>query len=259
MCFCCCITRKGVLIYSIIISALAFIYGIIEMAEFASKTNIYKYLITVIDYIEENGNNLGAGGYNPLFPIPGLDGRIPTAEEVYEYSRNIFDTESMNRINSFTYDYLSQESYGFVKSLKGIENGLGVILFVFALIFLAAAIVYLIFAWGIKETRVMRTKIFNIFNIIKIITYTLSIIFIFLSVLYGTLLIVALVQYVNLLKNLDSCAVRILIGIIFGYYCFWYYIILACAFGKEHNLFKLVGSEANPGPKAEYELMEILL
>jgi hypothetical protein len=44
------------------------------MAEFASKTNIYKYLITVIDYIEENGNNLGAGGYNPLFPIPGLDG-----------------------------------------------------------------------------------------------------------------------------------------------------------------------------------------
>ena len=113
---------------------------------------------------------------------------------------------------------------------------------------------FLIFAWGIKETQVMKAKIFKIFNFIRIITYALAIKFIFLSVLYGTLLVVAVIQYVNLLKNVDSCVILIIIGIIFGYYSFWYYIILARAFGKEHTLFKEVGSEANPGSKAEYDV-----
>ena len=68
------------------------------------------------------------------------------------------------------------------------------------------------------------------------------------------MLVFAVIQYVNLLKNVDSCVIGIIIGIIFGYYCFWYYIILACAFGKEHTLFKEVGSETNPGPKAECDV-----
>ena len=152
MCFCCCTTRKGNLIYAIVISAIAFIYGIVVMAEFGSKTDIYYYLILAIDYIEENGSNLSGNGYQRIFSIPGINTRRSTAEEAYEYSKEILDNESMNRINSFTYDYLKTQSYGLVKSLKGIENGLGVILFVFALLFLVAAIVFLIFAWGIKET-----------------------------------------------------------------------------------------------------------
>lgn len=179
MCFCCCTTRKGNLIYAIVISAIAFIYGIVVMAEFGSKTDIYYYLILAIDYIEENGSNLSGNGYQRIFSIPGINTRRSTAEEAYEYSKEILDNESMNRINSFTYDYLKTQSYGLVKSLKGIENGLGVILFVFALLFLVAAIVFLIFAWGIKETQVMKAKIFKIFNFIRIITYALAIIFIF--------------------------------------------------------------------------------
>lgn len=81
MCFCCCITRKGILIYTIVISSIAFIYGIVVMTEFASKTNIYEYLIFAIDFIEESGSNR-VGGYQAIFPIPGMDGRIPTAEDL---------------------------------------------------------------------------------------------------------------------------------------------------------------------------------
>ena len=110
MCFCCCTTRKGNLIYAIVISAIAFIYGIVIMAEFGSKTDIYDYLILAIDYIEENGSNLSGNGYQRIFSIPGINTRRSTAEEAYEYSKEILDNESMNRINSFTYDYLKTQS-----------------------------------------------------------------------------------------------------------------------------------------------------
>ena len=56
MCFCCCDTRKGILIYSIVISTFAFIYGIIVIAEFGSKTDVYEALIKKIEYLEAKGD-----------------------------------------------------------------------------------------------------------------------------------------------------------------------------------------------------------
>ena len=55
MCLCCCNTRKSILIFAIIISTLAFIYGIVALAEFGSNIDIYEYLINKIDNIEEGG------------------------------------------------------------------------------------------------------------------------------------------------------------------------------------------------------------
>ena len=57
MCLCCCNTRKSILIFAITISTLAFIYGIVALAEFGFNTDIYEYLIKKIDNIEEGGTD----------------------------------------------------------------------------------------------------------------------------------------------------------------------------------------------------------
>lgn len=44
------------------------------------------------------------------------------------------------------------------------------------------------------------------------------------------------------------------IGIVYGYYCFWYYIILSCGLASERNLFVAVGSEEKPGASAQYDV-----
>ena len=138
--------------------------------------------------------------------------------------------------------------------MKGIENGLGIILFIFPLIFLVAEIVYIIFVCGIKETQVLRMTTYTVFNILKIITMTLAIIFILLALLYSILLMLAMIQYKNIMSNADSCVIGIIIGIIFGYYSCIYYIILSSNFSREHRLFKEVGSAHRPGPKAQYDI-----
>ena len=53
MCLCCCVSRKSIIIYAIVISAIAFIYGIVAIAEFGSSTDIYKALIEKLKEIEE--------------------------------------------------------------------------------------------------------------------------------------------------------------------------------------------------------------
>ena len=242
MFFFCCISRKSIIIYSIVITIIAFIYGIIAISEFGSKTEIYKYLVDRIEYLEEHKTSRRLqypyyyNNYN------------------YDYAKLILDSASKAKIDSLTMDILKENGYGLIKSLKGIENGLGVLLFVFTIIFLAAEIVYLIFAWGTKEVQIMKTTLFNILNGVKIGVFTFAIIFIFLSILYGILLIAVLAQYINLIGFFDSCGIGMVVGMIYGYYCFWIFITLSCGFSKERSLFVEVGSEAKPGPKAEYDV-----
>ena len=172
----------------------------------------------------------------------------------YNYAKLILDSASKVKIDSLTMNILEEKGYGLIKSLKGIENGLGVLLFVFTIIFLAAEIVYLIFAWGTKEVQIMKTTLFNILNGVKIGVFTFAIIFIFLSILYGILLIAVLAQYISLIGFFDSCGIGMVVGMVYGYYCFWIFITLSCGFSKERSLFVEVGSEAKPGPKAEYDV-----
>ena len=242
MCFCCCISRKSIIIYSIVITIIAFIYGVVAISEFGSKTEIYKYLVDKIEYLEEHKTSRRL--QYPYYPY----------NYNYDYAKLILDSASQAKIDSLTMNILEEKGYGLIKSLKGIENGLGVLLFVFTIIFLAAEIVYLIFAWGTKEVQIMKTTLFNILNGVKIGVFTFAIIFIFLSILYGILLIAVLAQYISLIGFFDSCGIGMLVGMIYGYYCFWIFITLSCGFSKERSLFVEVGSEAKPGPKAEYDV-----
>ena len=232
MCICCCNTRKSILIYMMIISLIAFIYGVIAMTQFASNTKPYKDLIGKIKDIDD-GKPAGPG-------IENYDGdEFPPVDKAIELLAK---------------KDLDDKNYGLVKSLKDIENGIGIVLFIFPLIFLIVEVVFFIFVWGDKEYKVLSNTLYKIFNIIKIVCIVLSIIFIFLSLAYIALLAVAFIQlFFLLLSFLNEMTVKIIIGIVFGIYSFWFYINLSCAFCKERNLFKNVGSVDNPGPNARID------
>ena len=293
MCFCCCTTRFSILIYMIVISSLAFIYGIVAIAKFGSSTEIYKYLIQKIEKLEQqpknytsnsksNSNSNGYSnpyGYNDPYDYGYLlskDNLNKTRNEKnlrrnaynsynsynsynaygidYNTAKLILDSASQTKIDYLTQDTLEMRSYGLIKSLKGIENGIGVVLFIFPLIFLIIEIVLTIFTCGNKEFTVLSPGVYNTFNVIQIISITLSIIFIFLSILYGILLIVTVVEYMALVNILDSCAIGMIFGIVYGYYGFYYYIVLSCAFCAVRQKFTLVGNSEKPGPDAKFDL-----
>ncbi len=276
MCFCCCATRKPILIYAIVISSFAFIYGIITISKFGSKTDIYKALISRIKELENEPdtpstkyNNVYSNGntYNDYYyKIKNNNTRRINNDDDYLYpyynnyytnskfAEKILNSESYLQILSLTKDDINNNGYGFIKRLKGIENGLGTILFIFPLLFLIIEIVFLIFSCGIKEFKILPDNTFNIFNIIKIMCITFSTIFIFLSALYGVLLVWVFCEYICLIEILDSCATGIILGMIYGYYGLWYYIILSCAFCKERTHFLNVGCESKPGPEAKYDI-----
>ena len=265
MCFCCCATRKPILIYAIVISSFAFIYGIITISKFGSKTDIYKALISRIKELENEPdtpstiyNNVYSNGnsYNDYYyKIKNNNTRrINNDDDYYDDYYADYYIDSYSKIMSLTKYVIDNSAYDFIIRLKGIENGLGTILFIFPLLFLIIEIVFLIFSWGIKEFKILPDKTFNIFNIIKIMCITFSTIFIFLSALYGVLLVWVFCEYICLIEILDSCATGIILGMIYGYYGLWYYIILSCAFCKERTHFLNVGCESKPGPEAKYDI-----
>ena len=265
MCLCCCTTRKSILIYAIVITSIAFIYGIVAISKFGSNTEIYKALIDKLENLESNTSSSTTSDYNYNYNYPYSlktknNRRINSYDDYNNYYYNqkvvkaILDTASYTAIQRLTPGDIQQKDYSLIKSLKGIENGLGVLLFIFPIIFLVIEIIFIIFTCGIKEYTVLSNNTFNIMNILKIACITLSTIFIFLSILYSILLIIALIQYIGLIHILDSCSIGIIVGMVYGYYGLWYYIILSCAFCSERTKFLNVGSEGKPGPEALYDI-----
>ena len=189
MCICCCSTRKSLLIYSIIISVIASIYGIAAISSYASKTDNYKSLKEILDLYEKNKSRRLDNSYNSYY-------NSYVSNNMVFVDKN--EEARYNFYNKLTLGDFDKHSYGIIRRLKGIENGLGTILFIFPIIFLVIEIAYLIFACGIGETQVLKTKTYNILYYLKIITYTLSIIFIFLSIAYAGLLLGAIIQYLVL-------------------------------------------------------------
>ena len=150
MCFCCCITRKSILIYAIVICSFAFIYGIVAISKFGSSTDIYKFLIEKIKDLESspaslstksNGNNNYYNNYynndyddyNNYYNSYYKKKNNKTRKIQSIYNDNYYyllDSASYLKIQSLSKYHLQNKGYGLVKSLKGIENGLGVILFI---------------------------------------------------------------------------------------------------------------------------------
>lgn len=247
MCFCCCTSRKAILIYMMVISIIAVIYGIIAMTNFGSSTKIYKFLKEKLDYLESYGGTDPDYDYDYLRRLDDL-----TYEDYEKLAQDTMDSISLIKIEEL--DSTEGTSTSIIGKLKTIENSLGIVLFIFPIIFLVVEIIFLVFSCGNKEFTPLPETTFNVLNAIKIICVIISIILIFLSILYGALLVLALMQYMILVTNIDSCLIRIIIGMIFGYYCFWFYITLSCGFCKERSLFKLVGSVEHPGTSARFDV-----
>ena len=239
MCICCCPSRKSLLIYAIVVTTITVIYGIMTISQFGSNTHVYKVLKEKIEV------------YNT---IKSLSNSYARSLDDRDIAYSIQDAESIYKINRLQAQDFEKTSYNLIPKLKGIENGAGVVLFVLSILFLVAEIVYLVFACGIRETQLASNSAFCVFNILKIITYTLAIICIFYSAAYGIVLIIILIQYMALVVNIDSCSIGIVYGIVYAYYSFWAYITLSCIFGKERQLFKAVGSVANPGTAALFDI-----
>ena len=49
MCICCCFTRKSLLIYGIVLTSVAFIYGIVAISQFGSNTDEYDLIKKGLD------------------------------------------------------------------------------------------------------------------------------------------------------------------------------------------------------------------
>ena len=238
MCICCCTSRKALLIYAIVVTTITVGYGIFSVANFGSNTVVYKVLKAQIEV------------YDALKSLYSYIRLLDDEDIAY----SIQDAISIGRIYRLTSLDFETTNYKLIPILKGIENGAGVAIFALSIIFLVAEIIYLIFACGIRETQLASNLVYCVLNILKIITYTLAIIAIFYSAAYGVILIIILVQYMALVKNIDSCSLGIIYGIAYAYYSFWAYITLSCIFGRERQLFKSVGSVANPGTAALFDI-----
>jgi len=70
MCICCCFTRKSLLIYGIILTSIAFIYGIVAISQFGSNTDEYDLIKTGLDACDAiSGSNSWDSGYRRRLKI----------------------------------------------------------------------------------------------------------------------------------------------------------------------------------------------
>ena len=115
---------------------------------------------------------------------------------------------------------------GILKHVKGIEIGIGGIILLFPIIFLAISIAFLVFICGKnKEFQVLSVKKYFILNIIKIICIVLSSILIILSVLYSILIVKAYNQ-IYFSYQIDSLTKLIgqICGALFIVYYYFFFL-----------------------------------
>jgi hypothetical protein len=164
------------------------------------------------------------------------------------------DINSYYYISNLNYYDLEGKSYNVLKHLRGIETGFGATFIVSLILFYLFIFIFLGFSCGNKEYTLSSESTFNCLTCLKTICITLSILLIFLSLAYSTLLSVAMTQYLQFIENakVDTFLERLAVGIIFGLYGFYYYITLSCGFCAEKNLYLQLGFEGMPGKFAKY-------
>ena len=104
---------------------------------------------------------------------------------------SLFGILGMMQFFSTTSEFKTINKKGIVKYLKGIEIGIGGILYVFPIIFFGMSIAFLVFTCGRREYQVLSVKKYMILNTLKIVCIVISSIFIALSLLYSVLITIA--------------------------------------------------------------------
>lgn len=145
---------------------------------------------------------------------------------------------------STTDTYKNAYKVGFIKHLKTIEISMGIIIFIFPIIFFGMTIAFLVFSCGRREYHVLPAKIFIKLNVLKILCIVISSILAFVSLVYSILINIAF-EDVHLKKPLN---------IFLGYFLMLYYILYASLISTERKQFYLVGTSTSPGPFALYDL-----
>ena len=123
MCLCWCITRKSLLIYGIVTSAFAFIYGIIAISKFCSRTDIYKLLVEYLKVLEKenqystssttkNINNY-IEDYNDYFYNSNFNNNYKSKDDDYYYSSIYGNTYNSKVVKAI----LDSASYAQIQSL----------------------------------------------------------------------------------------------------------------------------------------------
>ena len=229
MCICCCSTRKVLIIYGIVITVVAFIYEIAVMSNFGSRTKYFKILMKEFEFYK------AINAPNPDIMGIYLD--------IYNFYLPYGDVQEFYEKYKLNYYYLETDNYGLSKKLKGLEYGFVIPFFIFTIIFLAAEIAYLYFAYGIGEYQLLKAKTYKVLNILKIITFIFSTIFVALNICFFVLVLFAYMQYIDFDDYLDSCLSGMLMDLFLGVYNLYFYLNLVCIFYKELSLFRKVGSE----------------
>ena len=240
MCICCCTTRKILIIYGIAISGIAFIYEIVVIYNFASITNNYKILMKEFE-LYETFKELDVNNLEFYYDI--YDYYLPNGDIKKFFDR--YDSD---------YTYVETYAYRLLKKLKGIENGFVIPFFIFTIIFLAAEIVYLYFAYGIGEYQLLKEKTYKVLNILKIIIFIIPIILMPLSICFFALVLFSLALYLDFADSFDNCLAGMLMDIFLGVYNIYFYLNLIFIFFKELTLFRKVGSEISPGENAFFDV-----
>ena len=259
MCFYCCTKRQTINTYLLIITISIFIYSLIIFILHASSTLLYETLENKLNlvtygnsysnnnYDDYNRNNRRMSSSNDEFDIY-------SSQNYKKYINSLRDINSYYYISSLNYNDLEGKSYNILKSLRTIEKSFGITFIIMHIIFFIFIIVFLYYSCGNKEYTLSSLSTFNALNRLKLIFLTLSMLLIFVSLVYPSLLSISLVQYIQFIPNpnIDTFILRLIIGIAYGIFGFIYYIILSCGFSAEKNLFLQLGYDGNPGKYAKY-------
>ena len=261
MCFYCCTKRQTINTYLLIITISIYIYSIIIFILHASSTLLYETLENKLhlvsygnSYSNNNYDDYNRNNRNRRMTSSNDEVNINSSQNYKNYVNSLRDINSYYYISSLNYNDLEVKSYNILKSLRKIEKGFGITFIIVHLIILIFIIVFLYYSCGNKEYTLSSLTTFNTLNKLKLIFLILSMLFIFVSLVYSALLSISLVQYIQFIQNpnLDTFILRIIIGIVYGIYGFFYYIILSCGFSAEKNLFLQLGYDGNPGKYAKY-------
>lgn len=272
MCFCCCSTRQTINTFLLIITTSIFIYSAIVISKHASNTLLYEAFENKLDSVKlttarttsksknEDEDNDEYDDKNNQYSnrrrISSNDDELEAYIKLHyaKYVSAAKDINSYYYISNLNYYDLEGKSYNVLKLLGGIETGFGATFIVSLILFYLFIFTFLGFSCGNKEYTLSSESTFNCLTCLKTICITLSILLIFLSLAYSTLLSVAMTQYLQFIENakVDTFLERLAIGIVFGLYGFYYYITLSCGFCAEKNLYLQLGFEGMPGKFAKY-------